>query len=49
MSRHMVHSSLSPKFGITSFDGMRENDLYGRATEARVLTVALLCSSTTQS
>ncbi len=48
---------LSPKFGINSFSGIRENDVYGRrttdgrrrTTDARVTTVALLCSSTKQS
>ncbi len=48
MFGHMVHSFLSPKFGVTSFDGMRENDIYGRTTETRGMTVALLCSSTKQ-
>ncbi len=38
---------LSPKFGINSFSGIRENDVYGRqTTDARMTTVALLCSST---
>ncbi len=45
----MVDRYLSPKFGINSFSGIRENDIYGRRTDARVTTVALLCSSTKQS
>ncbi len=45
----MVDRYLSPKFGINSFSGIRENDVYGRTTEARVTRVALLCSSTKQS
>ncbi len=57
----MVDRYLSPKFGINSFSGIRENDVYGRrtdgrttdgrrrTTDARVTTVALLCSSTKQS
>ncbi len=51
----MVDRYLSPKFGINSFSGVRENDVYGRqtddgrTTDTRVTTVALLCSSTKQS
>ncbi len=56
----MVDRYLSPKFGINSFSGIRENDVYGwtdgrrtddgrTTTDARVTTVALLCSSTKQS
>ncbi len=44
---------LSVKFGVNPLDGFRENDVYGRTggrtTDARVTTVALLCSSTKQS
>ncbi len=47
----MVDRYLSLKFGINSFSGIRENDVYGQrtTTDARVTTVALLCSSTKQS
>ena len=45
-SGDMVDRYLYPKFGINSFGGIRENDVYGRTTEARVMAVALLCSST---
>ncbi len=50
-SGDMVDRYLSPKFGINSFSGIRENDVYGRrrTTDARVTTVALPCSSTKQS
>ncbi len=44
----MVDRYLSVKFGVNPLDGFRENDVYGR-TDARVTTVALLCSSTKQS
>ncbi len=47
---------ISPKFNVNSFDGIRENGVYGgttdndrRMTDARVMTAALLCSSTKQS
>ena len=29
----MVDRYLSPKFGINSFSGIRENDVYGRRTD----------------
>ncbi len=50
----MVDRYLSVKFGVNALDGFRENDVYGRTdgrrtTDARVTTVALLCSSTKQS
>ncbi len=51
----MVDRYLSPKFGVNSFSGIREYDVYGRTTDgrtttdARLTTVALLCSSTKQS
>ncbi len=54
----MVDRYLSVKFGVNLLDGFRENDVYGRTTtstdgrwttDARVTTVALLCSSTKQS
>ncbi len=50
----MVDRYLSVKFGVNPFDGFRENDVYGRTdgrrtTDARVATVALLCSSKKQS
>ncbi len=50
----MVDRYLSVKFGVNPLDGFRENDVYGRTTDdgrtdARVTTVALLCSSTKQS
>ncbi len=38
---------LSPKFGINPLHGFREN-VYERTTDARAMTVALLCSSTKQ-
>ncbi len=31
----MVDRYLSPKFGVNSFSGIRENDVYGRATDGR--------------
>ncbi len=31
----MVDMYLSPKFGINSFSGIRENDVYGRRTDGR--------------
>ena len=40
---------MSVKFGVNPLDGFRENGVYGRTTDARVTTVALLCSSTKQS
>ncbi len=45
----MVDRYLSVKFGVNLLDGFRKNDVYGRTTDARVTTVALLCSSTKQS
>ncbi len=33
-SGDMVDRYLSPKFGINSFSGIRENDVYGRRTPA---------------
>ncbi len=52
----MVDRYLSVTFGVNPLDGFRENDVYGRrtdgrrrTTDARVTTVALLCSSTKQS
>ncbi len=51
----MVDRYLSVKCGVINpLDGFRENDIYGRTTDARttdvhVRTVALLCSSTKQS
>ncbi len=55
-SGDMVDRYMSPKFGVDSFSGIRENDVYGRTTDgrrrttdARVTTVALLHSSTKQS
>ncbi len=49
----MVDRSLSVKFGVNPLDGFRQNDVYGwtdrRTTDAHVMTVALLCSSTKQS
>ncbi len=50
----MVDRYLSVKFGVNPLDGFRETDVYGRTddgrtTDARVTTVALLCSSTKQS
>ncbi len=57
----MVDRYLSVKFGVNPLDGFRENvygwtDGWtdgrtddGRTTDARVTTVALLCSSTKQS
>ncbi len=35
---------LSPKFGVNLLDGFRENDVYGRPTDTRVMTVALYCA-----
>ncbi len=29
----MVDRYLSPKFGVNSFSGIRENDVYGRLTD----------------
>ncbi len=46
MSGDMIDSYLSPKFGFNPLDGFSESDVYGRTTDARVTTVALLCSST---
>ncbi len=44
---------LSPNFGVNLLDSFRENDFDGRTdgrtTDARVMTVALLRSSTKQS
>ncbi len=34
----MVYRYLSPKFGINSFIGIRENDVYGRTTDDRRTT-----------
>ncbi len=34
----MVDRYLSPKFGINSFSGIRENDVYGRRTDGRTTT-----------
>ncbi len=31
----MVDRYLSPKFGINSFSGIRENDVYGRTMDGR--------------
>ncbi len=31
----MVDRYLSPKFGINSFGGVRENDVYGRTTDGQ--------------
>ena len=51
----MADRYLSVKFGVNPLDGFRENDVYGRrtdgrtTTDARVTTVALVCSSTKQS
>ncbi len=49
----MMKKYLSTKFGINLPDGVWENGFYGRTdgrtTDARVMTVALLCSSTKQS
>ena len=45
----MVDRYLSVKFGVNPLDGFRENDVYGRTTDAHVMTVALLCSSAKQS
>ncbi len=45
----MVGRYLSVNFGVNLLDGFRENDVYGQTTDARVATVALLCSSTKQS
>ncbi len=49
----MVDRYLSVKFGVNLLYGFRENDVYGRTddgqTDAHVMTVALLCSSTKQS
>ncbi len=51
----MVDRYLSVKFGVNPLDGFRDNNVYGRTddgrttTDARVMTVALLCSSTKQS
>ncbi len=55
----MVDRYLSVKFGVNPLDGFRENDVYERTdgrtddrrgtTDAHVMTVALLCSSTKQS
>ncbi len=55
----MVDRYLSVKFGVNPLDGFRENNVYGRTdgrttdgqrtTDARVMTVALLCRSTKQS
>ncbi len=49
----MVARYLSLKFGVNPLDGFRENDVYRRTyrrtMDARVMTVALLCSSTKQS
>ena len=51
----MVDRYLSVKFGVNPLDGFRENDVYGQTddgrqtTDAHVMTVALLCSSTKQS
>ena len=39
---------MSLKFGVKPLDGFREDDVYGR-TDAHVMAVALLCSSTNQS
>ncbi len=51
-SGDMVNKYLSTKFGINLLDRFRENGFYGRTDgrmDARVTTVALLCSSTKQS
>ncbi len=53
----MVDRYLSQKIGVNPLDGFRENDVYGRTdkddrrrmTDARPMTVALLCSSIKQS
>ncbi len=45
----MVDRYLSPKFCVNPLDGFRENDVYGRTTDANGMTVALLCSSKKQS
>ncbi len=50
----MVDRYLLLKFSVNPLDGFRENDVYGRTddgrtTNAHVMTVALLCSSTKQS
>ncbi len=45
----MVNRYMSVKFGVKPLGGFRENDVYGRTTDARVTTVALLCSSTKHS
>ncbi len=46
----MVNMYLSPKFGANQLDGFWENDVYGRmdgrTTDAHVMTLALLFSST---
>ncbi len=50
----MVDRHLLVKFGVNPLDSFWENDVYGRThdgrtTDAHVMTVALLCSSTNQS
>ncbi len=50
----MVNRYLSLKFGVNPLDCFEENDVYGRTdgrwtTDAHVMTVALLYSSTKQS
>ncbi len=47
-SGDMVDRYLSQKFGVNPLDGFRENDVHGRTTDAHVMAVALLCSSTKQ-
>ncbi len=47
-SGDMVDRYMSLKFGVKPLDGFREDDVYGR-TDAHVMAVALLCSSTNQS
>ncbi len=49
MSGDMVDRYLSPNFGINSFSGIRENDVYGRRTDARVMTAIWLCFAVAQS
>ena len=41
---------LSPKFGLNSFSGIWENDVYGPRwmMDAHMMTGALLCSSTSR-